>query len=115
MSHHWIGFWEQRGYGRQTMENLVLQFQNGQIQGRGDDIIGRFTFAGRMAADGRVLLDKEYIGQHRVLYDGQFDGEGAIFGQWSIGSSDRGEFLLRLSRGAENRLNEVAIEQLGPA
>jgi hypothetical protein len=112
MANHWNGYWEQRGMGRQPMESLVLQFDNGVVRGSGCDIIGRFTFAGRMAPDGRVQLNKQYIGQHAVLYQGQFDGEGAIFGQWSIGPWDRGDFLLRLSRGAESQRADSAIEQI---
>lgn len=98
MSHQWIGYWEQEGYGRQPMEDLILQFGNGGICGQGRDIIGHFKFAGQMAPDGRVLLNKQYIGQHDVLYEGQYDGEGTIFGQWSIGPWHRGDFLLRMSR-----------------
>jgi hypothetical protein len=42
MSHRWTGYWEQQEFGRQPMENLVLQFHDGQIHGRGEDIIGPF-------------------------------------------------------------------------
>jgi hypothetical protein len=100
MHHHWTGYWEQRGMGRQPMDDLMLQLGDGLIRGGGRDIIGRFTFYGRMEQNGRVLLTKQYIGQHAVAYQGEYDGEGTIFGQWSIGSFDSGDFLLRLSRGA---------------
>jgi hypothetical protein len=96
MYYHWIGYWEQDGYGRQPMENLVLQFSDGR-------------------PDGRVLLNKQYIGQHCVVYDGHYDGEGTIFGEWSIGEWYRGNFLLRMIRGGEDRASEDAIQQLEPS
>ncbi len=37
---------------------------------------------------------KQYIGKHRVLYQGRSDGEGCIQGTWRIGSTSGG-FLLR--------------------
>jgi hypothetical protein len=95
--HHWTGYWEQRGMGRQPMEDLSLQLAGGLIRGGGRDIIGLFTFHGRMEQDGRVLMTKQYIGRHAVFYEGQYDGEGTIFGQWSIEAWDSGDFMLRLT------------------
>ena len=110
MPHRWTGYWEQEGMGRQPMEDMALRFDNGKIHGQGRDIIGRFTFAGRMEPDGRVLLSKQYVGQHSVLYQGQYDGEGTILGQWSIGLWDRGDFLLQLRRSQHDSANESAVQ-----
>jgi hypothetical protein len=100
--------------GRQPMEDLSLQLADGLIRGGGRDVIGLFTFYGRMEQDGRVLMTKQYIGQHAVTYQGQYDGEGTIFGKWSIGPWDSGDFLLRLSR-AENSAADQSITMLQPS
>ena len=55
---HWIGFWEQYDYGRQEMRGLELTFHNGEIDGRGTDIIGPFVFSGRYDASGAVVMVK---------------------------------------------------------
>jgi hypothetical protein len=112
MFHHLIGYWEQHGLGRQPMENLVLEFQDGEIRGQGDDIVGPFTFQGHLAPNGRVLLNKYYRYQHRVLYEGQYDGEGTIFGQWSIGPWYRGDFMLRLNHVEEDTVAVHEIKQI---
>ena len=114
MNSHWTGYCEQRGLGSQPMEDLSFQLADGLIRGGGRDIIGLFTFYGRMEQDGRVLMTKQYIGQHAVAYQGQYDGEGTIFGQWSIGPWDRGDFMLRLSR-ADNSAAEQSITLLQPS
>jgi hypothetical protein len=93
---HWRGYWEQRGWGRQSMHDLVLKFAEGVISGKGNDCIGSFRFEGTCDSQGVVVMMKQYLGKHRVLYQGQYDGEGTIFGRWSIGPFDSGEFLLSL-------------------
>ena len=99
-SGRWQGYWEQVVWGRQTMHDLELQFAGGEVRGRGRDIIGLFTFAGTYNERGEVALTKQYIGRHRVQYTGQYDGEGTIFGRWSIGSEWSGPFALTPIRGA---------------
>jgi hypothetical protein len=80
----WSGWWEQSGLGRQRMRNLVLEFDDaGAIHGSGDDCIGPFTFHGQCRTDGTVSLVKQYLGRHRVFYEGCNSGEG-IFGTWQI-------------------------------
>lgn len=90
----WRGFWQQPLYGRQLMRDLVLTFAGGKVQGSGIDLIGLFTFQGEYDDQGNVTLIKRYIGRHSVLYQGRFDGEGTIFGQWSIGTQWTGPFAL---------------------
>jgi hypothetical protein len=47
----WSGWWEQRGYGRQEMRNLVLNVgPDGSLSGSGEDCVGKFTFAVRQGA-----------------------------------------------------------------
>jgi hypothetical protein len=77
------------------MHDLVLHFADGRIEGSGVDVIGRFTFEGTYDEAGGVTLVKQYIGRHRVTYHGRYDGEGTIFGEWSIPPLWRGPFALR--------------------
>lgn len=76
------GWWEQAGYGRQPMEELVLLFKDGQISGSGIDVIGPFTLVGDLQEQ-RIYLLKQYIDQHQIEYVGTSLGEGAYGGRWS--------------------------------
>jgi hypothetical protein len=95
----WRGHWEQAGFGRQPMLELVLYFDAGTLEGSGKDIVGRFTFTGAYDGAGRVRMIKQYLGRHQVLYEGHYDGEGTIHGEWSIGPLWRGPFALTPERG----------------
>jgi hypothetical protein len=101
LSGTWRGYWEQTFWGRQPMHDLVLRFADGRVAGGGVDIIGRFTFAGTYDAHGNVTLTKQYLGRHAVLYRGTYDGEGTVFGRWSIGAAWSGPFALTLDGPAE--------------
>jgi hypothetical protein len=90
----WRGYWEQAGWGRQPMGELVLHFVDGQIFGDGRDVIGPFRFDGRYDERGRIRMTKEYLGRHTVEYEGAYDGEGSIFGRWWIGELWSGPFAL---------------------
>ncbi len=90
----WRGYWEQGAFGRQPMEPLELRFENGRIEGEGRDCVGPFTFSGQYTENGAVVLVKQYLERHAVMYQGQHDGEGTIFGQWSIGEYYSGNFAL---------------------
>jgi hypothetical protein len=94
-SGRWRGYWEQDFYGRQPMHNLVLRFADGRVEGEGVDVIGRFTFQGEYDDVGSITLLKQYVGKHQVWYQGRYDGEGTIFGEWSISEWWRGPFALR--------------------
>lgn len=83
-SARWIGYWEQQDFGRQPMSDLQLEFDGGKISGSGWDIVGPFKFCGKCGPRGAVALVKQYLGQHAVLYEGWYDGEGTISGQWII-------------------------------
>jgi hypothetical protein len=90
----WRGYWEQPKFGRQLMEALTLRFADGRIDGEGRDCIGVFTFEGEYDAEGSVELVKQYLAKHAVLYLGRYDGEGTIFGRWTIGNLWWGPFAL---------------------
>jgi hypothetical protein len=90
----WRGWWEQEYWGRQPMGPLVLRFRDGEIEGEGRDVIGPFTFTGRYDDHGAIRMVKQYLGRHQVLYRGTYDGEGTIFGEWSIPPFSSGAFAL---------------------
>ncbi len=94
----WTGYWEQTLWGRQSMHELQLQFDAGEVHGSGWDVIGPFSFHGQYDENGLIVMTKRYVGKHTVLYRGQYDGEGTIFGRWSIGELWTGPFALRLPR-----------------
>jgi hypothetical protein len=106
----WRGYWEQQAWGRQAMDNLVLRFEAGLVERHGKDVIGAFTFSGRYDDQGKVTLIKHYIGRHEVLYEGTYDGEGMIFGRWSIWAIWSGPFALSPTR--RNAPADVPIREL---
>ena len=89
------GWWEQSGYGRQPMTDLIMRFQGAEITGQGRDRIAAFSLTGRMRPDGGVELIKQYRQRHRVLYVGSYDGEGTLAGRWDI-DGYQGEWAIRL-------------------
>ncbi len=90
----WRGYWDQEIFGRQPMGPLVLRFHDGIIEGEGRDVIGPFTFEGEYDPQGAIRMVKQYLGRHQVLYQGTYDGEGTIFGQWQIPPFWSGSFAL---------------------
>src|SRR5262245_16061449 len=104
------GWWDEKGWGRQPMLELWLQFDAGQISGSGHDVVGPFLFAGAITAQGHVTMVKEYVGQHTVDYVGTYDGEGLMWGQWHIGAlSDR--WMIKFN-GSKTAALKQTIEEL---
>jgi hypothetical protein len=91
-SGEWVGFWIQRGSGRQTM-SLHLWFGDGLANGVGSDIVGRFTMQGTYdLKNGRCHLNKQYQRAHRVQYEGNSEGDELwLWGIWQL-RQDRGGF-----------------------
>jgi hypothetical protein len=106
----WRGYWEQATFGRQPMSDLTLRFADGVVEGEGRDLVGRFTFRGSYDERGNVTLIKQYAGRHQVHYQGNYDGEGVIFGTWSIGEPWSGPFALTPARG--KAVSESTIRSL---
>lgn len=115
----WRGFWEQPRFGRQEMQAFELRFSGGRVQGSGVDIIGGFTVRGDYDDAGQVTLVKQYLGKHRVEYQGGPDGEGCILGTWVVRATlgdavceDRGPFLMRPDLARPT--GEEPIREIGP-
>src|SRR5687768_5751730 len=101
------GWWEQEWYGRQEMENLRISFEERRIDGSGSDIVGPFLLSGIINADGTVVIQKRYIGQHQVDYIGTFDGEGVMSGEWRI-STSHGPWMIRIRNLESDSVPEIS-------
>ena len=93
------GWWEQDGE-RCQMEGLTLQIKEGSIHGGGYDAVGMFTFDGSIGEEGDVHMIKQYLGEHRVLYVGEYDGDKLLWGIWKIGWMS-GPWEIRLKEDGE--------------
>ena len=91
----WNGYWEQPGLRPAGDARFRAAICNGVVRGEGRDIVGEFRIDGAYDARGTVKFVKQYIGKHRVLYDGMHDGEGTIHGNWSIPPFWAGTFAIR--------------------
>ena len=100
------GWWEQIGLGRQPMERLVIEFENGQLQGEGQDIVGPFRISGTLSDD-HLLMLKTYIGKHTVCYEGESLGEGRYQGEWTIGEFDRGNWEIFFKAVADTDPDDI--------
>jgi hypothetical protein len=89
------GWWEQRWFGRRPMEQLRLAVSPPRIEGSGTDCIGPFVLDGVFTAGGGVSIQKTYVGQHGVTYDGHYDGEGRMWGMWKCGP-DMGRWMIAM-------------------
>jgi hypothetical protein len=90
---------------------LTLRLGDGQITGEGHDCIGPFTFEGHYDSLGKILMVKQYIGKHSLIYEGDYDGEGTIFGRWSYSPSWTGAFALKFE-AADIHSEEAAVESV---
>lgn len=102
----WEGWWEQEGYGRQPMTNLIIGFDGNEFAGLGMDIIGPFALHGEISHGGQVTIGKSYILAHTIRYEGTFDGEGTMSGIWTNGS-ETGRWMLSLKRDLNSSLDGI--------
>lgn len=79
----WIGHYLQDG----KQERMVFKYFeakiNGEIKGKGKDVVGLFVIRGFADAGGRAQFTKTYIGAHSVLYTGTLMGN-QINGTWKV-------------------------------
>jgi len=80
----WAGVFMQDGNETEMIFDHVNLWNN-QITGHGrDDAVGEFNISGRFENNGQVRFTKQYVGQHAVEYEGTYDGNRIISGQWKI-------------------------------
>ncbi|MEZ6137789.1 MAG: hypothetical protein R3C53_23120 [Pirellulaceae bacterium] len=111
MTSNAVGWWQQAGFGRQPMHELVLSFTGDRIHGGGIDIVAPFELEGRVRKDGSVEIIKQYIGLHKVIYVGQYDGEGTLYGTWDI-NGHQGKWSIKLLHPAG--ANDLTIQEVAP-
>jgi hypothetical protein len=110
----WRGFWEQPHFGRQFMDDFLLRFAEGQVSGSGRDIIGLFVIRGTYEG-GHLQFVKKYLGKHKVVYTGTYDGEGSIHGRWVIpGELVTTEGPFSLSPSPRQANSDDPIQEIGP-
>jgi hypothetical protein len=107
------GWWEQRWYGRQPMEQLRIAVAPPRIEGAGIDCIGSFVLSGSIEAGGNVTLQKSYVGKHDVAYDGHYDGEGRLWGTWTCGP-DSGRWMITLRHASDEAELPADIAEITP-
>ena len=100
------GWWQQSGFGRQSMKNLQLSIEGDQLLGKGEDIIAPFSLQGRFRTDGHVEIIKQYENRHHVIYVGRYDGEGTLSGEWDI-SGYRGLWSIRFNSSPMDGPNDI--------
>ena len=76
------GWWEQVGFGRQPMSDLVMNYESGSLCGSGTDVVGDFELTGKIDSE-TIYIRKQYVGKHSIDYHGSTHGEGVYFGDWS--------------------------------
>lgn len=80
----WVGFYTFGPRSDPYRMDLFLQFDGERMTGEGIDNIGRFTIDGHYSIETRKCgWIKQYVGRHRVDYDGVQGGK-AIGGMWTI-------------------------------
>ena len=105
----WTGFYNYRPGDRHRMD-LRLTFENGAINGDGNDDVGPFRIKGRYdPATRECHWTKSYIGRHDVSYRGFGEGEG-IWGTWEIQLWSRGGFHIWPKSSGESELLEESSQ-----
>lgn len=80
----WTGFFLQYWLPGRHTTNLDLTFNDGELNGKGSDWVGRYIVSGQYdRASGKCDWIKRYLGKHSVAYRGINDGHG-IWGVWEI-------------------------------
>ncbi len=88
----WQGYYEQDSQ-KHDMTWLYFQARSGEIvRGKGQDDTGKFVLQGWVEASGLAHFEKQYLGKHIVMYDGQLNGK-EIRGTWAL-EELRGSFFM---------------------
>ena len=91
-----------------------MSLEQGKVFGQGDDGVGAFTVAGEYKLEdgyGDINMNKQYVGQHSVIYRGKISLEGIICiieGNWEIDNmSDRFSIHLTLPEVYETEMEKI--------
>ncbi len=93
--------------------DLLLNFQQGRIQGEASDRVGPSIVSGRYNVSAcECWWIKTYISAHHVTYRGFREGKG-IWGTWEIATAWRGGFhIWPLGEEPEEALAQIEEEKL---
>ena len=113
----WEGYYVQDGE-EHHMTWKAFQARPGEIvRGKGYDDIGEFVLQGWVEQNGMAHFEKQYLGQHLVMYDGMLEGK-EINGTWAL-EELRGSFHMsranRMWKGQyhhEGEEHEMTIDHL---
>ena len=78
----WTGHYVHDGQHNE-MKLASLKIKGEQVLGRGEDNVGSFVIDGRIASNGTVEFQKQYIGKHVVHYKGHLNYL-EMEGTWAI-------------------------------
>lgn len=91
--------WYEQFDKKSNMTFSTFVMASGRIIGEGSDVVGAFILHGTYEPDGRnFVFDKQYIGQHNVIYTGTYDVGASVVlqGRWEISSCNySGNFELQ--------------------
>ena len=105
----WTGFYLEDHQPRRGWMHLYLQFDERTIQGEGTDYVGPWTLNGEVDSERQTCRwTKQYVGQHRVVYEGRITELG-LLGQWRIRDSLTGNFHIWPAQ--RNDLNEKYLRE----
>ena len=83
-SGQWSGFFLDDRLPRRGWMHLYINFASGKIQGEGTDCVGPWIVNGQYdTRTGLCQWAKQYVGKHRVNYNGRMSDQG-IQGNWDI-------------------------------
>lgn len=88
------GFWQGGNFSEMVIDEMYIG--PGGVRGRGSDAVGAFVVQGYTHGD-QVSFAKQYIGQHTVFYNGQWQGKNVV-GRWQIPGNCDGTFRLQAMR-----------------
>ncbi len=88
----WTGFFLEKHQPHKGWMHLSMEFKHAIIYGEGTDYVGPWQIQGNSDTETAICRwVKQYLGKHRVQYEGQF-GETGIVGKWNISGFLQGDF-----------------------
>eukprot|EP00033_Pygsuia_biforma_P003996 GCRY01004376.1.p1 GENE.GCRY01004376.1~~GCRY01004376.1.p1 ORF type:complete len:456 (+),score=103.62 GCRY01004376.1:126-1493(+) len=107
------GWWQGRfiySTGGSDPFSMNVTMVVGVVSGYGSDCVGDFFIHGTFSeADLTIKWDKQYVGQHNVIYDGKYDAEsGLVKGTWQIPGNWGGDFDMHFDRPAASQEEQEA-------